>query len=82
MLSRRNARTPWEAHTIYEELRCRDTAALKHLMSGYVASPSGSVVAQKLPSIPAVCAALTSKVSHTLENVAWTIIHCRYDTAL
>lgn len=62
MLSRPNARSPWAVRTIYDELRCRDTTALKHLMSGYVVSPACSAVAQKLPSIPALCAALTSKV--------------------
>ena len=62
MLSRPSASSPWTVTAIYDELRCRDTTALKHLMSGYVASPSISAVAQKLPSIPALCAALTSKV--------------------
>lgn len=62
MLSRLNASSPWIVTAIYDELRCHDTTALKHLMSGYVASPAISAVAMKLPSIPALCAALTSKV--------------------
>lgn len=61
-LSRLNAATPWTVTAIYDELKCRDTTALKHLMSGYVASPATSAVALKMPSIPALCAALTSKV--------------------
>lgn len=61
-LSRPNATSPWTVTAIYDELKCRDTTALKQLMSGYVASPATSSVALKLPSISALCAALTSKV--------------------
>lgn len=68
MLSRPNAAGPWTVTSIYDELRCRDTTALKHLMSGYVASPAVSSVALKLPSIPALCAALTSKVSASMAS--------------
>ena len=70
VLSRPNAAGPWTVTSIYDELRCRDTTALKHLMSGYVASPAVSSVALKLPSIPALCAALTSKAS-ACPNSAW-----------
>eukprot|EP00752_Nemacystus_decipiens_P017245 g15449.t1 len=42
VLSRPNAAGPWTVTSIYDELRCRDTTALKHLMSGYVASPAVS----------------------------------------
>lgn len=70
MLSRPSAAGPWTVTSIYDELRCRDTTALKHLMSGYVASPAVSSVALKLPSIPALCAALTSKVKGLLHGEA------------
>lgn len=72
MLSRPNAAGPWTVTSIYDELRCRDTTALKHLMSGYVASPAVSSVALKLPSIPALCAALTSKVNAWAES-SWPV---------
>lgn len=62
VIARNSYRDPWKVTTLYDEVKCRDTTALKHLMSGYVASPSISAVALKLPSIPALCAALTSKV--------------------
>lgn len=70
VLSRPNAAGPWTATSIYDELRCRDTTALKHLMSGYVASPAVSSVTLKLPSIPALCAAVTSKASEVLVRIS------------
>lgn len=62
VLSRSNARESWRVSAVCDDLRCSDTTALKYLMSGYVACPAVSAVALKLSSIPALCAALTSKV--------------------
>ncbi|CAB1099995.1 unnamed protein product [Ectocarpus sp. CCAP 1310/34] len=77
MLSRLNASSPWIVTAIYDELRCHDTTALKHLMSGYVASPAISAVAMKLPSIPALCAALTSKALPQMKNKFFAEGHSR-----